>query len=179
MSKKVLVISSSMRRNSNSDILADAFIEGARQAGNAVEKISLRGKTIGFCLGCLACQKTKRCVIKDDAQEIVKKMKAADVIAFATPIYYYEMSGQLKTMLDRANPLFPSDYCFRKVYLLAAAAEDEETTITNTANGIKGWVDCFDKATFAGYLFCGGVTEAGDIKGNPKLNEAEMLGASV
>ena len=101
MSKKVLIISSSMRKNSNSDILANAFAEGARSAGNEVEKISLAGKDIGFCLGCLACQKTEQCIIKDDAVQIAAKMKEADVIAFATPVYYYEMSGQLKTMLDR------------------------------------------------------------------------------
>ena len=100
--KKILVISSSLRRNSNSDALAEAFAKGAAEAGNEVETITLKGKELHFCTGCLACQKTQRCVIADDAPAIVDKMYAADVIAFATPIYYYEMSGQLKTLLDRA-----------------------------------------------------------------------------
>ena len=66
MSKNILVISSSLRGGSNSDILADEFIRGAREAGNKVEKISLRGKKINFCIGCLACQQSGTCVLKDD-----------------------------------------------------------------------------------------------------------------
>ena len=58
MSKKILVISTSMRANSNSDMLAEAFVGGAREAGHEVEKVSLKNKSIGFCKGCLACQKT-------------------------------------------------------------------------------------------------------------------------
>ena len=57
MSKKVLIISTSVRNNSNSEALANAFAEGAREAGNEVETVSLQGKTIAFCKGCLACQK--------------------------------------------------------------------------------------------------------------------------
>ena len=68
MSKNILVISSSLRGGSNSDILADEFIRGAREAGNKVEKISLRGKKINFCIGCLACQQTGSCVAADTEQ---------------------------------------------------------------------------------------------------------------
>lgn len=109
MSKNVLVISSSPRKNSNSDTMAEAFAEGARFAGHNVEKITLRDKTINFCKGCLACQKTQRCVQHDDADVIAQKMLHADVLCFATPIYFYAVSGQLKTMLDRANPLYPAE----------------------------------------------------------------------
>ena len=70
MSKKVLVISTSLRKNSNSETLADAFLAGAKASGNQVEKISLRGKKIAFCQGCLACQNTQKCVIEDDAVAI-------------------------------------------------------------------------------------------------------------
>ena len=108
MSKKVLVISSSPRIGGNSDVLSDAFVKGALEAGNEVEKVNLAGKKIEFCRGCFACQTTQRCVIRDDADEIEQKMQEADVLVFATPIYYFEMSGQLKTMLDRGNPLYTS-----------------------------------------------------------------------
>jgi len=77
MSKNVLVISTSPRRNGNSKLLADAFANGARQAGNSVENISLHDKTICFCKGCLSCQKSQRCVIHDDADTIAQKMRAA------------------------------------------------------------------------------------------------------
>ncbi len=118
MNKKILIISTTPRKGGNSDTLAEEFARGAREAGNQVEKIELYDKTIGFCKGCLACQKTMRCVIRDDADTIAQKMLTADVIVFATPIYYYEMSGQMKTMLDRANPLYPSDYAFRQPLIL-------------------------------------------------------------
>ena len=88
MSKKVLIICTSLRKNSNSDALAKSFAEGARSAGNEVETVSLTGKNIAFRKGCLACQSIGRCVIKDDAIVLAEKMRTADVLVFATPIYY-------------------------------------------------------------------------------------------
>ena len=122
---KVLVITTSLRARSNSDILAERLIAGAKDAGHQVEEISLKGKTIGFCKGCLACQKTQKCVIKDDAVMIAEKVMNADTLVFVTPIYYYEMSGQMKTLLDRMNPLYSSDYKFRNVYMLSVGAQEE------------------------------------------------------
>ena len=106
MDKKVLIISSSPRKGGNSETLAAAFGKGARDAGNQVETVYLREKQVSFCKGCLACLKLGHCVIQDDAVEIAAKMHDANVLVFATPVYYYCVSGQLKTMLDRANPLF-------------------------------------------------------------------------
>ena len=90
--KKVVIISSSLRKHSNSESLALAFAAGAKESGNEVEFISLRGKTISFCQGCFACQKTQACVIGDDANDICKEILTADVLVFASPIYYYERS---------------------------------------------------------------------------------------
>lgn len=177
--KKVLVISTSMRKGGNSDMLAREFARGAEESGNEVEVISLIDKEIAFCRGCLACQKTGRCVIHDDADVIAGKMLTADVIAFATPIYYYEMCGQMKTLLDRANPLYSLDYAFRDIYMLTAAAEDEENVPEKALSGLEGWIDCFKKARLAGSVFAGGVTDAGDIKGNAVLDEAYEMGKKV
>ena len=96
MSKKILILSTSPRKGGNSDLLADAFARGAREAGNTVEKISLSGLRVDFCRGCLSCLNTKRCVIQDDTAAIVQKMKDADVLVFATPVYYFNMCGQMK-----------------------------------------------------------------------------------
>ena len=179
MSKKVVIVSSSLRKNSNSEALAMAFADGAKAAGHEVEQISLRGKEIKFCQGCLACQKTMQCVLNDEANGIVEKMGQADVLVFATPVYYYGMSGQLKTLLDRANPLFPADYRFREVYLLVTAAEDEAETVTGTRIGVQGWVDCFAKAKLNETIFCGGVTGTGEIVGNAALEKARQAGMQV
>ena len=174
--KKVLIISSSPRKNSNSETLCKAFAEGAKEAGNEVEIVTLRDKTINFCRGCFACQKTQNCVIKDDAVEICRKALTANVLAFASPIYYYEMSGQLKTMLDRLNPLYPSDYAFTEVYFLSSAAEDEDFVPERAIHGVEGWVECFEKANFAGTVFMGGVTAPGEKPDHPALEEAREMG---
>ncbi len=179
MSKTVLVLSTSPRKGGNSDALADAFVRGAQKAGNQVEKITLYDKTIGFCKGCLSCQNTQRCIIRDDADAITQKMLTADVIAFATPIYYYGMCGQMKTLLDRANPLFPAAYQFRDIYLLAAAAEADEHTVDGAVTGLQGWIDCFEKARLAGTVFAGGVTAVGEIQGHPALQRAYETGKTV
>lgn len=155
MNKKVLVISTSMRQKGNSDQLADEFIKGAEAAGHTIEKITLYDKAIHFCTGCLACQSLKQghCVIQDDADVIVKKMAEADVIAFATPIYFYEMSGQMKTLLDRSNPLFPITYSFRDIYLLTSAADGEKSAMEGAIKGLQGWIDCFEKASLKGVVY--------------------------
>lgn len=179
MKKNVLIISSSLRKNSNSEMMSDEFMRGAEEAGHHVEKVSLRDKAIAYCKGCFACQKTGRCVIHDDADWIAQKMLKAEVIVFATPVYYYEMSGQMKTMLDRANPLFQADYAFRNIYLLAAAADDDEAASDGALNGLKGWISCFEKAQLAGLVFAGGVDAAGEIKAHPALNEAYKMGLGI
>ena len=177
--KKVLVISASPRVNSNSEALAKAFAKGAEESGHEVELISLRGKTINFCRGCFVCQEKQRCVIRDDADAICQKALKADVLVFATPIYYYEMSGQLKTLLDRLNPLFPSDYAFRDVYMLTAAAEDEESVPQRAVSGLEGWVECFERAKLAGTVFMGGVTAPGENPDHPALDQAYRMGTDI
>lgn len=179
MSKRVLVLSTSPRKGGNSDILADEFIRGAQEAGHQVEKIPLRDKTIGFCKGCLTCQSTQRCVMRDDGDAIAQTMLTADVIVFATPIYYYGMSGQMKTMLDRTNPLFSADYQFRDIYLLAAAAEEDEHTVDGAVTGLQGWIDCFERARLTGTVFAGGVTSVGEIQGHSALEQAYEMGKQV
>ena len=177
---KVLVITTSLRARSNSDILAERLIAGAKDAGHEVEHISLKGKVIKFCIGCLACQKTQKCVLRDDAAEIAEKVRNADTLVFATPIYYYEMSGQMKTLLDRMNPLYSSDYRFRNIYMLATATEDEETTPEKAITGLQGWVDCFEKATLAGSLFCGGISNPGEASAKEaELEEAYAFGRKI
>ncbi len=177
--KKILVISTSPRKDGNSDMLAQEFMRGANEAGNQVEYVSLIGKNIAFCRGCLACQKTLRCVIHDDADIIREQMLNAEVIVWATPVYYFSVSGQMKTMIDRANALYSSDYKFRDVYLLAAAAEDDPSTVEGAVKATQGWVDCLGKTTLKGVVFAGGVNNKGDIAGHKALTEAYELGKSV
>lgn len=179
MNKNVLVISTSLRRNSNSHGLAEEFAKGAKEAGHQVEFISLIGRQIEYCVGCLSCQRTGQCVIEDDANLIAEKMLKADVVCYSTPIYYYEMSGQMKTLLDRMNPLFSADYKFRDVYMLSTAADDGPHVADRAVNGLEGWIECFAKAELAGSLFAGGVTDPGEIANHPALAKAYDMGKNI
>ncbi len=179
MKKNILIISSSLRANSNSEALAASFAKGAQEAGHSVKQISLKGKSISFCRGCLACQTSENCTIRDDATEIVQMMHDADTIVFATPIYYYGLSGQLKTLLDRGNSLYGSDYAFRDIYLLSSAAEDEPETDRRAVTGLEGWIVCFERARLAGTVFAGGVTAPGDIHNHPALQTAYDMGKNL
>ena len=169
----VLVITSSLRGNSNSDIFANKVVEGIKDTGNNVEIVSLKGKTIKYCIGCLSCQRTGECVLKDDAKKILEKMQKADSIVFVTPIYFYEMSGQLKTLLDRTNPIYGSEYNFRNVYLVMTAADTADFTPERAINGLGGWIDCYEKATLVDTLFLGDNNDPGDAN----KNEEQLLKA--
>ena len=179
MSKKVVVLSTSLRSHSNSELLAKSFVEGAKDSGNKVKYISLKNKDIRFCIGCLVCQKTGHCVIKDDVADIMNSVLEADVVVWSTPIYYYEMSGQMKTLIDRLNPMYSKDYKFRDVYLLATAAEEGNEIFEKVITGLNGWIDCFEKTSIKGTVLCGGVSDGDAISGNNKLKEAYDLGSHV
>ena len=89
------------------------------------------------------------------------------------------MSGQMKTMIDRANSLYSRDFKFREVYLLTVAADDGEQTPERAINGLQGWIDCFDGVELKGTLFAGGVNGPNEIGGNEKLREAYELGKNI
>ena len=178
--KNVLIISTSLRGGSNSELLAKECVRGAEEAGNRVELLSLKGKKIQYCIGCLACIKTGKCVQKDDAPEIMEKLRRADVLVFATPIYYYEMCGQMKTLLDRMNPLYESDYAFREVYMIATAADGGDATFEKAYNGLQGWVDCFPKAKLCGLVAGEGIGDPKDAVNHPDVMEkAYRLGKEI
>jgi hypothetical protein len=93
--KKILIVSASPRKNSNSEALALAFAEGARSAGHEVDFVSLRGKEVNFCRGCFVCQEKLRCVIRDDADAVCQKALGADVLSVITPSFAAASQNEL------------------------------------------------------------------------------------
>ena len=180
MSKRILVLSTSPRIGGNSETLADVFIKGAEEAGHETKKICLYDKKIESCKGCLGCQTTGKCILRDDAERIIAQMKAMDVLVFATPIYFYEMSGQMKTLLDRTNPLFPAEYEFRDIYLLATSADEEESSMEAAVKGLEGWISCFEKSRLAGVVRGTGADKKGAIEEcGEALSAAYEMGRNV
>lgn len=113
---KVLGILGSPRVGGNSDILLEQALKGAREAGVEVEKIILGKKKISGCLDCQKCNDTGVCAIKDDMQEIQKKILEADVIIHSVPVYFWSMTAQMKAYLDRWCVFFDGDWSWHKAY---------------------------------------------------------------
>ena len=178
--KKVLILSTSFRENSNSEILARETERGAKDAGNNVEFISLKNKNIQFCKGCLACQKLGKCVINDDANEITEKMKNSDVIVWATPVYYYEMSGQMKTLIDRANSLYVSEYKFKDIYVITTSADGSENVTQCVLNGLEGWCACLPGISIKGYVNgCGLDSPNAAVNHKNLMEQAYNMGKNI
>ena len=179
MAKKVFIVSSTPRERGNSDILAEEFARGARDAGHEVRKVNIREMQLQFCIGCLYCQNHEGCVLQDGMNALYESVQNADVLVFATPVYYYGMSGQLKTFLDRLNPLFPRNNKFREVYLLASAAEEDGSAMDGAVSGVQGWIDCFAGVRLAGVVRATGVTGIGQAKGSAASVQAYETGKAL
>jgi len=174
MSKKVLVISASPRKGGNSDILCDRFILGAQEAGHTTEKIFVGDYTVNFCMACYACRKTKKCIQKDSGNEILGKMVHADVIAFATPVYFYAMNGQMKTLIDRTLPLYSE--LKGKAYLIATCADPDINAVEGTVSGFRNFLRMTPELKESGMVFGLGTWDKGDVIGNPAFTEAYETG---
>ena len=157
MTKKVLILSSSPRRGGNSDTLCNEFMRGAIESGNEAEKVFLRDKTIHYCTGCSTCSlHGKPCPQKDDAAEIIEKMVAADVIVMATPVYFYTMSAQMKTLIDRCCGLY-TEMKNKEFYFIVTAAEDDRKLMERTVDTFQGFLDCLENPTIKGVVYGTGV----------------------
>lgn len=178
MKRKVLILSSTPRKGGNSDRLCDAFAEGAKEAGNEVEKVRIADMDIGYCRGCYACQKLGHCAIRDDAAQVLDKMMAADVIVLASPVYYYSISAQLKALFDRTVAIYPKltdkTYCY-----LFTMADTDRTKFDGPIAAMRGFLDCYEGSKEAGMVCADGVYEIGAIDGTKFIAEAKALGAST
>ncbi|MDR3141434.1 MAG: flavodoxin family protein [Tannerellaceae bacterium] len=174
MAKKILIISASPRKSGNSDLLCDQFTLGAWESGHNVEKIFLRSEKIKYCIGCGNCIETGKCVQKDSMNEILTKMVDADVLVFATPVYFYAMNGQLKTFIDRTVPRYRE---FKgKIYFIATCADPEQSAVEGTVSDFRGFLACATGLEEAGMIFGLGVWNVGDVVNNPAMLQAYQAG---
>lgn len=179
MNKKVLVISASPRRGGNSDYLCDRFMEGAQEAGHKVEKICLREKKTNYCLACYHCKDHNGlCAIKDDVPGIIDKIIAADVVVLSTPVYFYCMNAQLKTVIDRSVMKW-TEIKDKDFYLIATAAEDDDHAMEGTIKSFQGFLECLTDVREAGYILGKGVYDKGEIIGRPIVEEAREAGRNI
>ncbi|MHB8066147.1 MAG: flavodoxin family protein [Ruminiclostridium sp.] len=178
MGKNVLILSASPRRGGNSDLLCDQFLLGAQEAGNQTEKIFLRDKKIGYCTGCESCYISHKCVQKDDMAEILEKMIAADVIVMATPVYFYTMDAQIKTLIDRTVPRY-EEITGKEFYFIVTAADSSKQSMERTLDGFRGFTVCLNGAKEKGVIYGVGAWRKGDIIGSTAMDQAYEMGKTV
>lgn len=179
MAKRVLVVAASPRKNGNSDLLCERFIEGALAAGHVVEEVFLREREIGFCRACDYCRSHDGvCVLRDDAAEVLGKMIEADVIVLATPVYFYSMDAQMKTLIDRTVARY-TEIADKELCFIAVMADADEALMERTIDGLRGFADCLPGSVERGVVRAVGAWAKGDIVGNPAMDEAFALGASL
>ena len=179
MSKNVLILSGSPRKNGNSDLLCNEFMRGAKESGNQVEKIFLGDKKIGYCKGCYYCTNTGGiCAIKDDMAEILEKIHSADVIVMASPVYFYSIDAQMKALIDRCVAQW-TEIRNKKFYYIMTAAEDSETVMNCTLECFRGFAKCLEGSEEKGVICAKGFYKAGEIKGSDYMLTAYNMGKGI
>ena len=176
--KKVVIITSSLRDNSNSNALAERFMEGAKESGNAVELISLKTNRVTSCLGCNYCQIHGECIMKDKLNEILDKVIDADVLVFASPTYYYSVSGTLKNFIDRTYAKF-TKIKDKDFYYIGSCTDDNKETIERCVETVKGFLDCVENVNLKGIVYGISLTDVGDAKYSEAYNEAYEMGKEI
>jgi len=177
MVKKVLAISASPRKGGNSDILCEQFLRGAKDSGHSVEKIYLHREKLGYCMGCYACRETKKCVQKDKGNEILQKMVESDILVFATPVYFYSVNGQLKTLIDRTLPRYKE--LSGKAYLIVTAADPNEEAVEGAVTDYKNFLRMTPDLKDAGHIYGLNAWAKADIIGSPAIMQAYEAGKNI
>ena len=180
--KKVLILTGSPRRGGNSDLMAAAFSEGAREAGHEVTVFEAAHKHIKGCRACDRCFTTgKACVFDDDDYNFLAELLAeADVIAFSVPLYWYTFPTQVKAALDRTYSFFFTNTPLksRESVLMACAGEDNYTCFEGLVKSYQLMCDYLGLKTHKPRLVPG-IYDAGEIKKTDGLTRAKELGKSL
>ncbi|MGD0293261.1 MAG: flavodoxin family protein [Terracidiphilus sp.] len=178
MSKRVLILSSSPRKKGNSNALCDRFMEGAIESKHQVEKVVLAEKKINYCTGCYACKSNGRCAQKDDMAQILDSMVAADVIVMATPVYFYTMCAQMKTVIDRTVARY-TKIAKKDFYFIVTAADSNKAALERTIDGFRAFTSCLPGSKEKGIVYGTGAWETGDILKSRAMQQAYEMGKAV
>lgn len=184
MGKQVMILNGSPRSNGNTNSLAEALMRGAEKAGHTTKKFNIRGMKISPCLGCYQCVagKGNPCVQKDDMQQIYDALEQADVVVFASPLYWWHFTAPMKKVIDRILALTAVkgiDILKKETALLIAA---EDARAENFEQIVPYYQICLGKNLNwkdRGMILAGGVNMPGDVEKTDYLQKAEALGASL
>lgn len=176
---KILVLTGSVRKNGNTDMLVEAFVKGAEK-NNEVEVISVENTEINPCIGCNTCftRDGNECFQKDDMSIVYEKMKWADVLIIASPVYFYGVSAQLKAIIDRMHTPMRDTFRVRKLGLLLVGAATLPELFDPILNQYRLVLNFFHLED-TGKVLVRGAKDKGDVQKTKGLKEAFALGASI
>lgn len=184
MSRKLAVILGSPRKGGNSEKLAEALIKGASEAGYTAQTVRMHGLKVGGCIDCRRCWSNgSHCFLNDDMKQVYAVLDDADVVVFATPLYFYSWAAQIKVVWDRLLPYFHENSKVnvkgRKAVLLATAGDTEDTCFAGLKKSFE--LACgYCKWDIAGELCVADVYPVGAVDAKPEaLKKAEEIGKSL
>ena len=170
--KKIVVISSSPRKNGNSEILADQFIKGATSVGYKVIKINLANYRIAPCLACEYCRgHHNRCVLKDDANKVIEEIVNADVFVMATPVYFYSLSAREYEIRNSPKR--------KTAYLILTSGSTDREQMHGTIESFRGFIKVLKKVDEGGIIYGLGAFNKGDAYTHPSYDEAYQMGSTI
>lgn len=176
--KRVLIIEGSPRKNGNSQLLCEAFKQGAEKKGHHVDLIRIQDKKVGFCMACDTCMRNGGvCVLKDDMEEILNIYQKSDVLVLATPVYFYGISAQMKTFIDRTYPIWQK-LGQKEIYYIVSAGLGEDI-IKRSINDLDGFVEHLEKYEIKGRLYATNVMDAGLVKDTELMDMAYNMGENI
>lgn len=180
--KNILIIQGGGRANGNTSQLTDSFMNGAKESSHSVELVSLIKNEVKGCLGCNACRYGKPCVQKDSFNGLVPKIKSADCIVFATPLYFWTISSRIKAFIERFYCIAEEDpapplgryekYPVKDCALLMTAADDFFWTFEQAVSYYQFTVVNYIGFKDKGMVLAGG---CGDTNGKPQIDKTKHL----
>ncbi len=179
MSKKIVVLSGSPRKDGNTERLADAFIGAARAAGKEVTLFRVADLKIGGCRGCMHCfQNQGICIQKDDMEPILDALRQADALVLASPVYYFGVTAQIKLAIDRFFALLKEGMPVKRAALLMTCGDGGESAAASSV-GMFRQICAYQKWEEAGIVIAPRLHHPGEIEGRAELEEAKRLGESI
>lgn len=174
---EIVILSGSPRKGGNTAIMVNAFKEGAESSGNEVKVIDVASKKIAPCRSCEYCfSHNGDCSIKDDMTEVREALSHADMVVFASPIYWFDISAQLKLAIDRMYAFGGCGFNFSKVAMLLDSGSDG---VYDAATAAYKAMCSYLKWESLGIITIPGMAEKGDMAHNVKLAEVKQFGASL
>lgn len=173
------MLQGSPRTGANTSKLANAFVLGACEAGAEVTVFDVAHLNIGGCRGCNHCFKEVGvCVQKDDMPPLLDAIRSAEVVVLASPVYFFAVSAQIKTAIDRFYALLSESIPVRKAVLLLTCGDDD-ASVADPSLGMFEHIVAYQKWENAGVVLATGLHDSKDIDGRPELEQARQLGLTI